>query len=169
MSNSEENPETSPIRKSVLAAKNLGVESIVKSKQIFVTQLVPQSKKYTMIGYKFCNEKLSPTARKGAEKFSQELLKIHRKQNWLKRFSVTMLDNSAGLGMAMVSAKLVESFVEVREFVNLWGLLATRPVVSETTYEILSFVIEFFVALLAFTLTEHYRDEYRQSKKTISD
>jgi len=71
--------------------------------------------------------------------------------------------------MAMVSAKLVESFVEVREFGNLWGLLATRPVVSETTYEILSFVIEFFVALLAFTLTEHYQDEYRQRKQALSE
>ena len=55
--------------------------------------------------------------------------------------------------------------VEVQEFGNLWGLLATRPVVSESTYEILSFTAEFFIALIVFTLTEHFLDEYRQRKK----
>ena len=50
--------------------------------------------------------------------------------------------------------------------IYLWCLLATRPVVSEATYEVLSFAVEFFVALLAFTLTEHYQQEYRQRKNT---
>jgi hypothetical protein len=75
-----------------------------------------------------------------------------------------MLDNSAGLGMAMFSTKIIENFVEVEGFGNLWGLLATRPVVSEATYEVLSFAVEFFVALLAFTLTEHYQEEFRQRR-----
>lgn len=157
------------IKKSFLSVKTLSVNSVVKSKQLIVTRFIPLSKKYTEVGVKVCNEKIAPTAIKSAEKISAELLKIHSKQNWVKRFSVTMIDNSAGLGMAMVSAKLVESLVEVREFGNLWGLLATRPVVSETTYEILSFAIEFFVALIAFTLTEHYQEEFRQRRASLPE
>ena len=37
---------------------------------------------------------------------------------------------------------------------------------NDTNYEILNFAIEFFVALIVFTLTEHYLDEYRQRKNT---
>ena len=68
--------------------------------------------------------------------------------------------------MAMITAKIVQNYVEVKEFSNLWGLLAAHQVVSKKTYEILSFVVEFFVALIVFTLTEHYLEEYRQRKNT---
>ncbi len=67
--------------------------------------------------------------------------------------------------MAMLTGKIVQSYVEVEQFSNLWGLIATRPVVSESTYEVLSFTVEFFIALLVFTLTEHYLSEYRKRKK----
>ncbi|MDH5386912.1 MAG: hypothetical protein OEY06_00520 [Gammaproteobacteria bacterium] len=154
------------LKNGFVVVKAISINSAVRCKQLFVTQLVPQSKKYTILGVRICKEKLLPNFHKGSKVVGQEILKIHKKQNWAKRFSMTMLDNSAGLSMAMISAKLVEEVVEVGEFSNLWGLLATRPVVSETTYEVLSFIVEFFVALLAFTLTEYYRDEYRESKKT---
>ena len=68
--------------------------------------------------------------------------------------------------MAMLASKIVQNQVEVREFGNLWGIFATRPVVSESAYEVLSFTAEFFIALIVFTLTEHFLDEYRQRKKT---
>lgn len=158
--------EISRVSKYLLKAKTIGVSSGYSCKQLLVTKIIPQSKKYTILGVKICNEKLLPNFHKGSKVVGHEILKIHKKQNWAKRFTVTMLDNSAGLSMAMISARLVEEVVEVGEFSNLWGLLATHPVVSETTYEVLSFIVEFFVALLAFTLTEYYRDEYRESKKS---
>ena len=68
--------------------------------------------------------------------------------------------------MAMLSSKIVQEHVEVEQFSNLWGLLATRPVVSESTYEIINFTVEFFIALIVFTLTEHFLSEYRQRKNT---
>ena len=157
--------ETTRVSAYLLKAKMIGVNSSSQCKQLIVTKIIPQSKKYAILGVKICNEKLLPNFHKGSKVVGHEILKIHKKQNWAKRFSMTMLDNSAGLSMAMISAKLVEEVVEVSEFSNLWGLLATRPVVTETTYEVLSFIVEFFVALLAFTLTEYYRDEYRQNKK----
>lgn len=161
--------KTEQIKKSLLLFKAAGLGGASKCKQLIVTRLIPQSKKYTVLGIKTYNEKLAPNIQKSSKLVAEELLKIHKKQNWAKRFMLTMMDNSAGLGMAMVSAKLVENFVEVREFSNLWGLLATRPVVSETTYEVLSFLMEFFVALIAFTITEHYQDEYRQKKNSTME
>lgn len=95
-----------------------------------------------------------------------EMKKIYRHENWFKRCSTTMLDNAAGLGMAMLAGKIVQNTVEVKQFSNLWGLLATRPVVSERTFEVLSFGVEFVIALIVFTLTEHVIREYRQRRKS---
>ena len=72
-----------------------------------------------------------------------------------------MFENSVGLAMAMLSTKIIQNFVEIREFSNLWGLFATRPVVSEATYETLSFLIEFLIALIVFTISGHFFEEYR--------
>lgn len=157
--------EMDQVRKYLHKTKILGLNSASKCKQLFFVKVIPQSKKYTALGVKAYNEKLAPNIHKGSSKVGAELLKIHKKQNWFLRFGLTMSDNSAGLGMAIFSTKILENLVEVEEFSNLWGLLATHPVVSEATYETLSFAVEFFVALLVFTLTEHYRDEYRKSKK----
>lgn len=145
-------------------AKILGVANAIRIKQLVITQVIPKTKKYTLLGVKIYNEKVAPNIHKGSSKVSQELFKIHKKQNWFKRLGTTMLDNSAGLIMALFSAKIVQNFVEVREFGNLWGLLATHPVVSEMTFEVISFSVEFAVALLAFTLTEHYQEEYKNRK-----
>ena len=147
-----------------LRTKAWGLNNASRGKQLLETKIIPQSKKYTALGIKTYHEKLAPNIKKGSTKVGHELLKIHQKQNWFKRFGFTMLDNSAGLGMAMFSTKIVENFVEVEGFGNLWGLFASRPVVSEATYEVLSFAVEFFVALLAFTLTEHYQEEFRQRR-----
>ena len=149
----------------VLIAKNLCCRSTGKCRQLIVKLIIPQSKKCIILGLKIYEEKLAPHIHKSSSCISDEIVKIHKKQNWFKRCGSTVIDNAAGLGMAMLAGKIVQNQVEVQEFGNLWGLLATRPVVSESAYEILSFTAEFFIALIVFTLTEHFLDEYRQRKK----
>ncbi len=153
--------------RNIATVKNLYRKSTEKCIQV----IIPQSKKCIILGIKVYKEKLAPHLHKSSSCVCHEVVKIHNKQNWFKRCCNTVLDNAAGLGMAMLAGKIVQNQVEVQEFGNLWGLLATRPVVSESTYEILSFAAEFFIALIVFTLTEHFLDEYRQRKKSreISD
>ena len=146
-------------------AKNLCGRSTEKCRQVIVKLIIPQSKKCYIFGVKVYKEKLAPHIRKSSSCISGEIVKIHKKQNWFKRCGSTIIDNAAGLGMAMLACKIVQNQVEVQEFSNLWGLLANRPVVSETTYEVLSFTAEFIIALIVFTLTEHFLEEYRQRKK----
>ena len=149
----------------IFIAKHLCGRSCDKCRQVFVTVIIPQSRRCLILGQKIYKEKLAPHIHKSKSCISDEVVKIHKKQNWFKRCSTTVIDNAAGLGMAMLAGKIVQNQVEVQELGNLWGLLATRPVVSESTYEILSFSAEFFIALIVFTLTEHFLDEYRQRKK----
>ncbi len=146
-------------------AKNLCSKSADKCRQVIVRLVIPQSKKCIILGVRVYKEKLAPRIHRNSSRISDEIAKIHKKQNWFKRCGSTLIDNAAGLGMAMLAGKIVQNQVEVQEFGNLWGLLATRPVVSESTYEILSFTAEFFIALIVFTLTEHFLSEYRQRKK----
>jgi hypothetical protein len=129
-----------------------------------ITCIAPHLKKCCNTGIRFNAETIAPLVRKSSLFIGNELKKIHHRENWIKRCGTTLIDNAAGLCMAMLAARIVESTVEVRQFGNLWGLLSTRPVVSESTFEILSFCVEFLVALIAFTLTEHYIEEYRQRK-----
>ena len=145
--------------------KNLSCRSIDKCKQVIVKLIIPQSKKSVILGINIYKERLAPLIHKSSSCISHEILKIHNRQNWFKRCGSTVLDNAAGLAMAMLAGKIVQNQVEVRQFGNLWGLLASRPLVSESTYEILSFTAEFFIALIVFTLTEHYIEEYRKKKK----
>ena len=146
--------------------KNHSNISIDKCKQVVAALIIPQSKKCIILGIEHYKEKLVPRIHKAACCVGVEIVKVHNRQNWFKRCGGTMLDTAAGLGMAMLTAKIVQNYVEVKEFGNLWGLLATHHVVSKNTYEVLSFVVEFFVALIVFTLTEHYLEEYRQRKNT---
>ncbi len=146
--------------------KKLSCRCTDKCKQVIVKLIIPQSKKSVILGINIYKERLTPLIHKSSSCISLEILKIHNRQNWFKRCGSTVLDNAAGLGMAMLTGKIVQNYVEVQQFSNLWGLLATRPVVSESTYEILSFAVEFFIALIVFTLTEHYLAEYRKRKDT---
>lgn len=118
-------------------------------------------------------QQFMPALGRGSVRLKGELVKIHRQQNWIQRCSSTFAGNAAGLGMAMLSTRLVESMVETRELSNLWGLFADRPVVSETTFEVLSFIVEFVLGLIVFTITEYYISEYQQrrngSSNTVSD
>ena len=145
--------------------KTLSSRGADKCKQVIIKLIIPQSRKCLISGIKIYQKKLAPCFHKSTSCFKHEMVKIHNKQNWFKRCGITIIDNAAGLAMAMLAGKIVQNQVEVQAFSNLWGLLATRPVVSESTYEILSFTAEFFIALIVFTLTEHYIEEYRKKKK----
>jgi hypothetical protein len=110
-------------------------------------------------------QRLLPAVGSGTVRFKGELVKIHRQQNWLQRCGTTFTGNAAGLGMAMLSTRLVEELVEKREVSNLWGLLASRPLVSERTFEILSFGVEYLLGLMVFTVTEYYIAEYQRRRR----
>lgn len=128
------------------------------------TRIIPHLKKCCNASIQFNKDITVPLVRKSSLIIGTELKKIHHNENWIKRCGTTLIDNAAGLGMAMLAAKIVENMVEVKQFGNLWGLLSTRPVVSANTFEILNFSVEFIIALITFTVTEHYIGEYRQRK-----
>lgn len=123
----------------------------------------------TNAGKKLCTNLLIPCAVSSSKFVKQEFIRIHRNQNWFKRCGMTLSGNAIGLMMAISSAKIVEYFVEKREINNLWGLLASRPTVSDTTFEILCFLAEFLVALIVFTLTEHYLTSLRNRQTNTNE
>ena len=123
------------------------------------------SKECIIEGAGLYRTRLAPIIHKSSGFVRQEAIEIHHRQNWFKRCGVTLFDNALGLGIAMLAARIVQDQVEVEHFSNLWGLLATRPVVSESTYELINFGVEFVIALIVFTLTEHYLEEFRARKK----
>ena len=106
-----------------------------------------------------------PGARRVSSPVASEIKKIHRRQNLLTRFRVTLLHKGLGLYLAMVSANLVGEFIEPRTINNLWGLASQRQLVSSSTYSIVSFIVEFTIALIVFTLTEHYLAEFNSWRK----
>ena len=94
-----------------------------------------------------------------------ELAKIHKRQNHTKLARDTFVSNAVGLLMGMLSAQFVSQFFDVRSADNLWGLFSKQTIVSGDTYRALCFGVEFFVALLAFTLTDHVLNEYRSRRE----
>lgn len=158
-----------PNNKYFQATKNISSFCFTKCKYVFVATIVPRAAKCTAFGKSFCMNKLVPCLYTGTRLIKHEFIRIHEKQSWFQRCGATVAGNGIGLGMAMLSTRIVEHFVEVSDISNLWGLLASRPVVSETTYEVFSFVVEFIIALIVFTLTEHYYDEFRKRKYQTAD
>lgn len=117
--------ETNQLSRYLLIIKTLSSNGTARCKQVILTQIIPGSKKYAALSLKTYKNKLAPHINKGSAKVGDEILKIHHKQNWFKRCGSTMIENSAGLIMAMLSTKVVQNFVEVKEFSNLWGLMAS--------------------------------------------
>ncbi|MDX9741836.1 MAG: hypothetical protein RBT81_11755 [Gammaproteobacteria bacterium] len=78
------------------------------------------------------------------------MIAFYRRHAWLQHCGSTLHKKAIGLGIAMLSARLVGNMVETRQVSNLWGLLASRPLVSDTTFSILVFAVEYAVALLVF-------------------
>lgn len=150
--------------------QNISNTGISKCKFILCSFIIPRSAKCATMGKNFCVNKLIPCLYIGTRLVKHEFIKIHEKQSWFQRCGATFAGNAIGLSMAMLSTKVVEHFVEVRDVSNLWGLLASRPVVSDTTYEVFSFVVEFVIALIVFTLTEHFYEElmHKREEKTLA-
>lgn len=114
---------------------------------------------------RLCRQRLLPGVYRGGGLVKAEMVKINRSQNWRRHSSSTLIGNAAGLGVAVLSTRIVESLVETRELSNLWGLFASRPVVSEGTFEVFTFVVEYLLAIIVFAVTDHYVSEYRRSKE----
>jgi hypothetical protein len=94
-----------------------------------------------------------------------EIGKIYKTQNHTKLAKETLVSNGIGLLLGMLSAQFVSRFFDVRGLHNLWGILSKQTLVSRNTYEVLCFAAEFFVALLVFTLTDHFIREYRSRRE----
>lgn len=141
----------------------------IKGMSFWRGRLWPGIKAWLAALYTLMRQRVLPAVGSGSTRIKGELVKIHHRQNWFQRCSTTLGGNAAGLGMALLSTEVVESLVETRDFSNLWGLLAERPVVSETTFKVLSFSIEYLLALLVFTLTEFYISEYKRKRKGSVD
>ena len=108
---------------------------------------------------------IGPLAYKSSYYLSAQIKKIHQRENWTKRCSKTLFSNSISLAMGMLAAHLVQSSVETSQFSNLWGILASKPIVSESTYQTMNFFAKFGVTVIVFTLTEHFICEYQQRKE----
>lgn len=106
----------------------------------------------------------APLLYKSSYILREQAMKIHQRGNWRKRCSKTLFSNSVSLAMGMLAAHIVENSVEISQFSNLWGLLASKPTVSESTYQVINFFVKFGITVLVFTLTEHFISEYRQRK-----
>lgn len=139
-------------------------QSLTKLMTFLRQHLVPEITHWLVVIFRAIQQRVLPAVGSGSSRLKGEMAKIHRQQNWLHRCRTTFSGNAAGLGVAMMSTKLVESLVETREASNLWGILADRPVVSERTFEILSFGAEYILALIVFTVTEYYIGEYQRKK-----
>lgn len=105
---------------------------------------------------------LLPATCTGTRRLCRGATALYRRHAWLQRCGSTLNKKAIGLGIAMLSAKLVSHLVETRQVSNLWGLLAHRPVVSETTFTVLLFLVEYFVALLIFALIDHSVARYQR-------
>ena len=135
-----------------------------KNRSFVKESVIPGTLHYGRKGKTLYHNKLVPGVKRISRPIKNELIKIHRKRNMLDKFRVTLIHKGLGLYLAMLSAGFVGRFIEVRTVNNLWGLFPERQLVSETTFSIVSFGVEFLVALTVFTITEHYR-EWRQRQK----
>jgi hypothetical protein len=120
---------------------------------------------YGRKGKTLYHNRLVPGVKRVSRPIKNELIKIHRKRNMLDKVRVTLIHKGLGLYLAMISAGFVSRFIEVRSVNNMWGLFTERQLVSESTFSIVSFGVEFLVALTVFTITEHYLGEFREWRR----
>jgi hypothetical protein len=133
-----------------------------ESRSFVKESVIPGTLHYGRKGKTLYHNRLVPGVKRISRPIKNELIKIHRKRNMLDKFRVTLIHKGLGLYLAMISAGFVGGFIEVRSVNNLWGLFPERQLVSETTFSVVSFSVEFLVALTVFTITEHYLDEFRE-------
>ncbi len=117
---------------------------------------------------KTIDQKVVPAIQKGTEKapklMVEEVKKMHVQQHFWSRFQSTLVHKSLGLLLAMLSANIVENFFETRRINNLWGLASKKQLLSDEVFAVLLFSVEFFVALVVFTLTDHYYDRWKSGR-----
>ncbi len=130
--------------------------------RFFVQVLIPIAKDiWHVIG-----AMLRPIIQAISRNTSASVLHLHYKKHWLLRFRTAIWGNAVGLAVAMVSAQLITHFIEVRSLGNLWGLFSNRAVVSAESFRIISFIAEFFITLVVFSMIENFMDQ-RALKKQV--
>ena len=135
----------------------------LRKRRSFVKEsVIPTTLHYGRKGKTLYHNRLLPGVKRVSRPIKNELIKIHRKRNLLDKFRVTLIHKGLGLYLAMMSADFVSRFIEVRSVHNMWGLFTERQLVSESTFSIVSFGVEFLVALSVFTITEHYLGEFQE-------
>ena len=109
---------------------------------------------------------LRPMIQLIARSTGSTLRNLHNKKHWTLRFRATLWGNAVGLAIAMIAAELITNFIEVRGIENMWGLFSQRTVVSDETFKILSFIAEFFIALVIFSIIEYFLDQRAMQKNS---
>ena len=140
----------------------------MKRQAVIDTRLIRiTAAEYALKGQSIYREILLPLVRGGTRAVGNELTKIHKRQNHVRLIRDTLVSNAAGLLMGMLSAQFVGKFFDVKGLNNLWGLLSKHTTVSGNTYQALCFSVEFLVALVVFTLTDHCINEYRSWRRRL--
>lgn len=147
------------------AAQNILATALRNSARVlsrlFSGFLFPVSKDLWHVGCAICR----PVTRGIVRTMATTVRNLHNKKHWRSRFGTTFWGNAIGLAIAMVSAQLLSNFVEVRGAGNLWGLFSKRTVVSENSYRLVSFIAEFLVTLIVFSVVEHLLDLRARNKQ----
>ena len=139
-----------------------------KIKQSASENLIPGTIEAGRMGKDILKEKVVPGLQQGAKSapkiMRQELGRMHTRQHFWERFKSALMHKSLGLILAMFSADIVGSFFETRRAGNLWGMTSRGQLVSDETFAVMIFVVEFVIALLVFTLTDFYMEEWRERR-----
>ena len=148
----------------------LTMPGIVKTAvlRFFIQVLIPIAKDiWHVIG-----AMLHPIIRAISRNTTASVLHLHYKKHWLLRFRTAIWGNAVGMAVAMITAQLITHFIEVRSLGNLWGLFSNRAVVSAESFRIISFIAEFFITLVVFSMIENFMDQRalkKQAEKTRED
>jgi hypothetical protein len=129
--------------------------------RLFSGFMLPVSKDLWHVGCAICR----PVTQGVTRTMATTIRNLHNKKHWMSRFGTTFWGNAIGLAIAMVSAQLLSNFVEVRGAGNLWGLFSKRTVVSENSYRLVSFIAEFLVTLIVFSVVEYLLDLRARNKQ----
>ena len=123
---------------------------------------------FVLKGVSIVRVQVLPRANSVSKAVGGEVSKILKRPGHAKVAGKALASNGIGLLMGMLSAQLVSRYFEVRSIHNLWGLFSRETLVSANTYNVLCFGLEFIVALVVFTLTDHFIDEVRSRRERRS-
>ena len=139
-----------------------------KIKQTGTEQIIPTTLEAGRASKEIWVEKVVPSIQKSAKAtpkvVAQELGKMHQRQHFWERIKSALMHKSLGLILAMFSADIVSHFFETRRAGNLWGLTSQNRLVSDETFAMLTFIVEFVIALVVFTISDFYLEEWRNKR-----